>query len=661
MEEFMTEYKDKESIKYRLDNNKKIFIDYGEFPRLGEAFSELITQEKRGAFITKEDLETISIKCIEDLHFEKEEFTLTTNEKSITIHACDWSGAFYGLTEILENLSADGELAIRSCHSYPDFSERGICFECLLYPDHYNLEHAKYIIRRLAAARINSFHIGFIEELLSFDQVVSPEVNQKRKTNQERISAVNEIIAYARLFGIACYAHYRVLTLPDDILRAYPETTGTGTTFCPSSPKLMEVFGQVIAEVPKVIPGINGLVLLLSEGNGNFFECSCPECKKRNESEIIESFWNVAQQAMGDKYSVVVRSYLSGWRNIYEQPWFTPLKDRQDMTIMTNLMRSDQFITHPQNHLIEVLPNLLIDIDLFGEYWGWGEIPCCAALYISENLNKLYDLSIRKISGRIGWVFHSTLFDSHNEVNFYLYSRILWDRKADPEQIVREYCARKYGREGAEVLSGLYMKTYSIVNKIFYVDGMCINSHSRPAENLRRFFYLMRDFSGAFFDDTGTRTEETTENFKKWFAEKDQALAEAKELLMQSKTLYGKLPEHTARYFENTFGEMYQTIKLWNLVVKAALSYRLYQLEPSELKKDDIKHSLMRYVKMGESQAWRAKLCDPGYAFGIFNDIREKLGEGLDPWAGYVPTGSKKQSKDTELHEFSGVSGYIDI
>ena len=91
------------------------------------------------------------------------------------------------------------------------------------------------------------------------------------------------------------------------------------------------------------------------------------------------------------------------------------------------------------------------------------------------------------------------------------------------------------------------------------------------------------------------------------------------------------------------------------------LKFAKNQLEPSELNKDDIKQDLMRYVKMGESQAWRARSYDPGYAFGIFNDIREKLNEGLDPWSGYAPTGARKQSTGSDLHEFSGVGGYIKI
>lgn len=621
----------------------------------------MLEDDDRRACFSPRGLGAVAIWCVADQSLGREAFILTIEGDAVMLRAGDHRGALYGLLELLEGLTANGEWNVTAQHAAPDFVQRAISFECLLYPDNYNAEYTRYLIRRLAKARINCFHIGFMEELLSFDGVVSPAVTLQRGISAARLQAVNEIIEYAGLFGIDCYAHYRVFTLPEGTLHAFPETAGDGTTFCPSSSKLMEVFRQVMAEVPKRIPGIKGLVLLLSEGNGNFFECGCHACAGRTESDTIAQIWETAQDALGINYEVVVRSYLSGWRNIYERPWFTPFQEKTEMLVMANLMRSDQFITHPRNSLIGLLPNLLIDIDLYGEYWGWGEIPCCAAEYLAENMNALYDSGVEKTCGRIGWVFHSTLFDSHAELNFDLYACLAWNRKQDPRVLVRRFCAEKYGEAGADRLTELYMGTCSVATKIFYCNGMCINSHSRPAESLKRFFYLMRDFSGAFFDDAAERMAETEENFHRWFVEKDEAVQGAKTLLSQAQQLYGYLRAEDARYFENTFGEMLQTAKLWNLLTKAVLTYRLYQLEPSELQKDNIKQSLMRYLQMGESQAWRAKLADPGYAFGVFNDIRERLGEGLDPWAGYVPTGARKQTGSNGLHTFSGVGGYIDV
>ena len=643
-------------------SGKKFGLDCAAFPAAANAFFQLLQDDNRGDFFAQSS-QAFEIRFVQDANAAPQSYSISRQDNVFTLTASDQPGAFYGLIEFLDSLSPDGDFCLKTASSTPDFPERSITYEMLLDSENYSIEHAKTIIRRLAKNKMNAFHLGFIEHLLSFKNIQGLPAEMQVAVDKQQLDNINLIIDYAAQFFIDCFAHYRVFTLPKNILSAFGEISGTGTAFCPSSEKLWDIFEQTISEIPQIMPKLKGLAVLFSEGSGNFFECACQKCENKHSSDHILAASARLERALGAGYTPMVRTYLSGWRNIYEEPWFGTLQGKvsKNLWMHTNVMRSDQFLPHPPNLLIGKFENQIIDIDIFGEYFGWGQIPCCMADYLSQNLALLHKNKVKSVNGRIAWVFNTTSFDTHSQLNFHAFCKMAWNKETDSRQCVVEYCAQNFGAAGAQKLADMYMRTFEASMKTFYMDGMNINSHSRPAENVRRFMYLKTDFSAEFYDDGPQRAAETRENFEKWFNEKDQAVNIARQLFEESKTLYGLLAPEDARYFENTYGEMLQTAKVWNFTTKAVLSFRMYQLEQSELKKDDIKQQVLMYMKRGESQAWRAINCDPGYAFGIFNDIRMQLSEGLDPWSGYAPTGGKKKKDAGNVHEFSGVGGAIKI
>ena len=121
----------------------------------------------------------------------------------------------------------------------------------------------------------------------------------------------------------------------------------------------------------------------------------------------------------------------------------------------------------------------MIDFDLWGEYWGWGEIPCCLASYLFERMNYCYDRGVTDYWGRVSWAFIDDLFNGTlNEVNYILFARLLWDRRIDVQQVVRSWAAHRFGQDAAEGVADLMSQTWEIVRHMMYANDMLINSHS---------------------------------------------------------------------------------------------------------------------------------------------------------------------------------------
>ncbi|MDR1440586.1 MAG: hypothetical protein LBJ10_11520, partial [Clostridiales bacterium] len=297
-------------------------VEAPDFPEAVRAFALILAEDDRaGYFDLAAGAPAFRICCRREGGLGGEAFSLRPRAWGVEVSAAAWRGAFYALLEILEQMRPDGSLALSPCESAPDFPLRSISAEILLDAESYNGDYAKYLVRRLAKGRINAFHIGFMEHLLSFRHIEGLPDGMRRQTDEGQLRNIRELIDYAGIFGISCYVHYRVFSLPARILELYPEIAGDGTAFCPSSPKLWEIFEQALRELPALLPRCKGLVLLLSEGTGNFFECGCSRCAGAHESEYVRRAQAAAARALGPAYEVVVRTYLSGWRNIYEEPW----------------------------------------------------------------------------------------------------------------------------------------------------------------------------------------------------------------------------------------------------------------------------------------------------------------------------------------------------
>jgi hypothetical protein len=202
---------------------------------------------------------------------------------------------------------------------------------------------------------------------------------------------------------------------------------------------------------------------------------------------------------------------------------------------------------------------------------------------------------------------------------------------------------RRFGPAAAEDVADLMSLTWEIVRHMMYADGMLINSHSHPPESLTRFRYLMRDFSAAFFEDGVERSRITPENVAKWMAEKRRAIRECERALKIIARLEPSLAPGHHRELYATFYDILQSAYVWYHLCDAVWKYELMCREESELVRPGMCAEILDAINRCEKQVWHAKRCDPGYAFGIANELRIALKQPVPPWGGFVPTGRSEE------------------
>ena len=439
----------------------------------------------------------------------------------------------------------------------------------------------------------------------------------------------------------------RLLDFPAQFLTAYPDAAGQGAALCPLAPDTIMFVRKQMEEMVTAHPGIAGLGISGSEAQSDVFACHCPRCRDMTPSERFGVLLENIADVLGDR-RICFRTYLSGWRNIKEPEYYRDMADHVPtaVDIQVNAMWSDQFITHPPHPLIGVYPEERIEVnfDLWGEYWGWGEIPCCLADYLSERMNYCYDHGVSHYSGRVSWAFFDSLYNGTlNELNYHIFARLLWDRHADTKQVVHSWAAHRFGKEAADGITEMMYFTWDIVTRTMYANEMLINSHSHPPESLMRFRYLMRDFSAPFFDDGLERSRLTRENVTRWMAEKREAVDKCQHALSVLSELKHQLGPQQHRELYSIFYDTLQTVRVWYHLCDAVWKYELLCREESELLRPQMREEILAAVEQCERQVWQAKRCDPGYAFGILNELRIALKRPVAPWGGYVPTGRSEE------------------
>lgn len=149
---------------------------------------------------------------------------------------------------------------------------------------------------------------------------------------------------------------------------------------------------------------------------------------------------------------------------------------------------------------------VIVEFDLYGEYWGRLDLPACYPEYIHRQIRTIKSFDV---CGAVGRAVHEnerspvfrTIFESSNEVNCYAFSRLLseplpwlgpgqvtdprekqgrwgWDVDAFDKNIWMDWASRRYGRKAAVPLIRAFSRTYRILGLVTDIGGRRFQAHS---------------------------------------------------------------------------------------------------------------------------------------------------------------------------------------
>lgn len=154
---------------------------------------------------------------------------------------------------------------------------------------------------------------------------------------------------------------------------------------------------------------------------------------------------------------------------------------------------------------------LIVEFDLYGEYWGSLDIPACYPEYIHRQIRTIKAF---QPAGAMGRVIHDnasadafrTIFESPSDINCYAFGKYLskplpwlargavtdpreklgrwgWDLDAFDKKVWMEWVTKRYGRQAAIPMIRALSRTDAIASLLLNIGGRGFQAHSRVPGN----------------------------------------------------------------------------------------------------------------------------------------------------------------------------------
>jgi hypothetical protein len=203
----------------------------------------------------------------------------------------------------------------------------------------------------------------------------------------------------------------------------------------------------------------------------------------------------------------------------------------QDMPVMDKWTQFDWSLTLPNNvffHKIKKNP-LMVEADIFGEYFGRGRLPLLLKEHITEKVDYCQGFRPTGYAARIDR-YGEHPFGDVNEVNIHIFKACM--DGTSPDEAVIQFFRERYGDAGDAVMD-IMQNTEQIQKETFYISGYYFTQGSLfPELNHSKnhfFFEMMREnpciASNEWFIPRGWKNPTVVE----MVAEKDRAVTMAEQ------------------------------------------------------------------------------------------------------------------------------------
>lgn len=303
-------------------------------------------------------------------------------------------------------------------------------------------------------------------------------VDQSRKR-------MNEIVALAHSIGKPIYYWHREGYMPKTIIKDIPGLLDENGEIDLLGKPYLDYLRWKVAAAFDAVPGLDGIVLTLTEADISIIHNSNPkrypsdkvvdtinrvfidEHKKRGKRFIFRSFGSMAKD---------YEDLLAGAR-------LTAKDHRFEIETKATAYDFDPFL--PPNPFLRKIPGCTLgaECDGMGEYFGAGYLPAAQVAVIQRYVGEARAKDVDRYTIRIDRVGNN-LFDSAQEVNIYAYMRFIRDPQATPEDVMREWAAKRWKGCEAE-MSALAALGFAAVSKAQFVDRNVIFHQNPPGPSMK--------------------------------------------------------------------------------------------------------------------------------------------------------------------------------
>ena len=454
-----------------------------------------------------------------------------------------------------------------------------VCNPTLLDRD-YLLQTADYAIRHGVKhyqfiGPIHNPELGNVDGMVMYRKYA--QFNDEKNAAYVRFctDVVNEVCAKLAGAGIKTYMWHHELEVPENFRQAFPEILNDDGDVEITHPIIRDFLENKLADFFACYPLMDGLILTLHETRIPLLKLKHQKLNKIERVKYVTGILYDTCKALGKE--LVVRPFASIEED-YEMMTHAYEQISHDMVIMDKWTQFDWSLTLPVNaffHKIRHNP-LLVETDIFGEYFGLGILPIMLRKHMIKNFSYCEGFDPVGYVSRIDRAgFHA--FGDVNEVNYRIMEACLDGR--DVNGAIDDFFSQRYGAVGPSVRA-LMEDTEDIQRHIFNLKDYYFSEGSRfPTLNHCKnhfYFEMMKEdhhlVSGEWFIPLGWERGELSGLLD----EKQQAASDALRLLEQLDALQDKLSPQDYAALRKKFLNLAYVARIWQALTDVFVHYTKY-------------------------------------------------------------------------------------
>ena len=348
---------------------------------------------------------------------------------------------------------------------------------------------------------------------------------------------VNEALDIVSEYGIKSYYWHHEIEVPAYFTEMYPEIHNVDGDVEITHPILKDFLVNKVEDFFHTYPNMSGIVLTLHETRIPILKLKNQKLGKVERVKYVTEILYETCKRLGKE--LIVRPFASiaqdydDLMNAYEQI-------SSELKVCDKWSKYDWSLTRPHNPFLARIKNpLVVETDIFGEYFGKGFLPLMLKNHIIEKVKYCNSFGIEGYVSRIdrgGYI----PFGTPNEVNLEIMDAAVDGR--DIDAAIDGFFRREYGEYGdivKEAMSG----TEEIQVKILYADG-----HELGYLSLFPPLFMMKRWYSIFRDDFVLSPQDieyglSNLRYDVVVKEKAEAIAETEKKLKLIESLKGKLDD----------------------------------------------------------------------------------------------------------------------
>lgn len=280
------------------------------------------------------------------------------------------------------------------------------------------------------------------------------------------LKVVNEGLEKSHRAGIKTYMWHHELEVPNDFRTAFPEIVNEYGDVEVSHPIIKDFLENKVRDFFRQYPLMDGFVL-------TYYETKIPLLRLKGQKMTVNEIMTYVTKILYDTCKSLGKEVIVRTNATTENDYKILLEayekvSTDDLTIMEKWTQFDWSLSLPSNYFIRNIRKnpLLMETDLFGEYYGKGRLPLMLKEHIQQKVAYCEQYNPVGYCSRIDRGGYSA-FGTVNEVNLHVMKAVL--NGYDLEKTLDDFFAKNYGQAGQAVKT-VMEKTERIVRKMIFAN-----------------------------------------------------------------------------------------------------------------------------------------------------------------------------------------------